>query len=96
MPKENEARSVKGSYNGDVMGGKLEDGEMGKKDFGGSARAANVGAMSAKKSSLEEEAEGLKDMEEKKRAPSICSCEELSFYHSRNLHANTSLERQKK
>ena len=69
VPKENEARSVKGSYNGDVMGGKMEDDEsnisMGKK-------------------------------EEKKRAPSICSCQELSFYHSRNLHANTSLERKKK
>ena len=70
VPKENEARSVKGSYNGDVMGGKMEDDEK--------------------------EAEVLKDMEEKKRAPSICSCQELSFYHSRNLHANTSLERKKK
>ena len=31
----------------------------------------------------------------KKKAPSICSCD-LDFYHSRNLHAHTSLERQEK
>ena len=31
----------------------------------------------------------------KKKAPSICSCD-LDFYHSRNLHAHTTLERQEK
>ena len=30
----------------------------------------------------------------KKKAPSICSCD-LDFYHSRNLHAHTTLEREK-
>ena len=70
------------------------------KGFGGSAKASNTGAVSAKKSSLvengkeEEEAEVAK-VEGKKRAPSICSCE-YEFYHSRNLHAKSSMERQKK
>ena len=31
----------------------------------------------------------------KKKAPSICSCDP-DFYHSRNLHAHTTLERQEK
>ena len=31
----------------------------------------------------------------KKKASSICSCD-LDFYHSRNLHAHTTLERQEK
>ena len=107
-PKKNDARSDKGSYKENVMGENMEELEdvksntsMGKVNvgFGGSTRASNSGAVTAKKSSLvekgNEEAEVVKDVEEKKRAPSICSCE-FEFYHSRNLHANTSMERHKK
>ena len=89
-PKKNAAKSEKEGNKEDVK----SNTSMG---FGGSARASNTGAVSAKKSSLvekgNEEAEVVKDVEEKKRAPSICSCE-FEFYHSRNLHANTSMERE--
>ena len=108
--KKNEARSdivtEEGSYKEGEMGGNMEESgdvksntAMGKvnKGFGGSARASNTGAVSAKKSILVEKGkkEVVKDVEEKERAPSICSCE-WDFYHSRNLHAKTSMERQKK
>ena len=107
-PTKNEAKSDKGSYQEGVMGGNMEESEdvksntsMGKvnKGFGGSARASNTEDVSAENGSLVEkgkkEAEVVKDVEEKERAPSICSCE-WDFYHSRNLHAKTSMERQKK
>ena len=63
------------------------------KSFRGSAKGRNTGVMSAKKSSLVEgEVEGEGVMGQgKKKASSICSCD-LDFYHSRNLHANTSLK----
>ena len=66
--------------------------KLGNKGFGGSANAKNT----AEKSSLvegekEEEADKGK---EKKRAPSICSCE-YEFHHSKNLHQYTSMQRQK-
>ena len=108
--KKNEARSdivtEEGSYKEGEMGGNMEElgdvkgnTSMGKvnKGFGGSARASNTGAVSAKKSILVEKGkkEVVKDVEEKERAPSICSCE-WDFYHSRNLHASTSMERQRK
>ena len=58
------------------------------------------------KKNVAEESKAVKEEEEedvmvavvprsKKKAPSICSCD-LDFYHSRNLHAHTSLERQEK
>ena len=110
--KKNEARSdivtEEGSYKEGEMGGNMEElgdvkgnTSMGKvnKGFGGSARASNTEDVSAENGSLVEkgkqEAEVVKDVEEKERAPSICSCE-WDFYHSRNLHAKTSMERQKK
>ena len=106
--KKRRVRNGKGGIGEGEMGGKMvESGDvksntsMGKvnKGFGGSARASNAEDMSAEKSSLVEkgkkEAEVVKDVEEKERAPSICSCE-WDFYHSRNLHAKTSMERQKK
>ena len=83
------------------MGGNMEESGDVKSNtsmgFGGSARASNTGAVSAKKSILVEKGkkEVVKDVEEKERAPSICSCE-WDFYHSRNLHASTSMERQRK
>ena len=108
-PKKNEAKSEKGSYKQGVVEGEMEEvmsnASMDKqtnKGFGGSAKASNTGALSAKKSSLvqkrmegEEEEEEMGKVEGKKRAPSICSCE-YDFYHSRNIHNNTSMERQKK
>ena len=111
-PKKNEAKSDivtdEGSYKEGEMGGNMEESgdvksntSMGKvnKGFGGSARASNTEDVSAENGSLVEkgkkEAEVVKDVEEKERAPSICSCE-WDFYHSRNLHAKTSMERQKK
>ena len=109
-PKKNEAKSDivtdEGSYKEGEMGGNMEESgdvksntSMGKvnKGFGGSARASNTGAVSFKEGSLVEKGkkEVVKDVEEKERAPSICSCE-WDFYHSRNLHAKTSMERQKK
>ena len=110
--KKNEARSdivtEEGSYKEGEMGGNMEElgdvkgnTSMGKvnKGFGGSARASNTEDVSAENGSLVEkgkqEAEVVKDVEEKERAPSICSCE-WDFYHSRNLHASTSMERQRK
>ena len=109
-PKKNEAKSDivtdEGSYKEGEMGGNMEESgdvksntSMGKvnKGFGGSARARNTEDVSAEKSSLVEKGkkEVVKDVEEKERAPSICSCE-WDFYHSRNLHASTSMERQRK
>ena len=58
------------------------------------------------KTSVVEESKAVEEEEEedvmvavvprsKKKAPSICSCD-LDFYHSRNLHAHTTLERQEK
>ena len=57
------------------------------------------------KKSVVEETKAVEEEEEdlmvavvprsKKKAPSICSCD-LDFYHSRNLHAHTALERQEK
>ena len=110
-PEKNEAKSEKGSYKQGVVEGEMEevmsDISMDKqtnKGFGGSTNASNTEALSAKKSSLvqkrkegEEEAEEeeMGKVEGKKRAPSICSCE-YDFYHSRNIHNNTSMERQKK
>ena len=83
------------------MGGNMEESGDVKSNtsmgFGGSARASNTGAVSFKEGSLVEKGkkEVVKDVEEKERAPSICSCE-WDFYHSRNLHASTSMERQRK
>ena len=106
-PKKNEAKSDivtdEGGYKEGEMGGNMEESGDVKSNtsmgFGGSARASNTEDVSAEKSSLVEkgkkEAEVVKDVEEKERAPSICSCE-WDFYHSRNLHAKTSMERQKK
>ena len=96
-PEKNEAMSEKKRNKEDVKSSSSMD--KVNKGFGDSAKASNTGGMLTKKSSLVEneknEAEVVKDVEEKKRAPSICSCE-YEFYHSRNLHANTSMERQKK
>ena len=102
-PKKNEAKSDIVTEEEGEMGGNMEESGDVKSNtsmgFGGSARASNSGAVSTKKSSLVEngknEAEVVKDVEEKERAPSICSCE-WDFYHSRNLHASTSMERQRK
>ena len=105
-PKKNEAKSDIVTEEEGEMGGNMEESgdvksntSMGKvnKGFGGSARASNTGAVSFKEGSLVEKGkkEVVKDVEEKERAPSICSCE-WDFYHSRNLHAKTSMERQKK
>ena len=100
-PKKNEAKSDIVTEEEGEMGGNMEESGDVKSNtsmgFGGSARASNTGAVSAKKSILVEKGkkEVVKDVEEKERAPSICSCE-WDFYHSRNLHAKTSMERQKK
>lgn len=100
-PKKNEAKSDIVTEEEGEMGGNMEESGDVKSNtsmgFGGSARASNTGAVSAKKSILVEKGkkEVVKDVEEKERAPSICSCE-WDFYHSRNLHASTSMERQRK
>merc|ERR1719460_3209555 len=90
--------SEKMSNKEEVMGENMEDVKSNtsmdkvNKGFGGD----NSGSLSAKKSSLveggkEKEEELAKvNKEKKKRAPSICSCE-YEFYHSRNLHQNTSM-----
>merc|ERR1719460_3515475 len=96
--KSDEAMSEKRSYEEEVIGENKEDVKSNtsmdkvNRGFGGD----NSGSLSAKKSSLVEggkekevEVDRLKK-EKKKRAPSICSCE-YEFYHSRNLHQNTSM-----
>ena len=99
--KSDEAMSEKRSNKEEVIGENMEDVKSNtsmdkvNRGFGGD----NSGSLSAKKSSLveggkEKEVEVDRLKEEKKRAPSICSCE-YEFYHSRNLHQNTSMERQK-
>ena len=99
--KSEEVMSEKRSNKEEVIRGNKEDVKSNTsmdKGFGGDNKVNNTGALSAKKSSLveggEEEEEELAKVEKKKRAPSICSCE-YEFYHSRNLHQNTSIERQK-
>ena len=96
--KSEEAMSEKRSYEDVVIRENMEDvksnASMDKvnKGFGGDYKVNNTEALSTKKSSLVGEKE--EEAKVKKRAPSICSCE-YEFYHSRNLHQNTSMERQK-
>ena len=96
-PEKNEAMSEKKRNKEDVKSSSSMD--KVNKGFGDSAKASNTGGMLTKKSSLveggkEKEAEVVKVVEHgKKRSPSICSCE-LEFYHSKNLHANTTMDKQ--
>ena len=69
-----------------------------------SGLVSNTAPVFDKKNVVEEETKAVEEEEDlmvavvprsKKKAPSICSCD-LDFYHSRNLHAHTTLERQEK
>jgi len=94
-PKNGEPTNDKRSSMEDVMEDVKSNNSMDKetKGFGGSAD--NTGALPAKKSSLVKgEKEEVAKEKDKKRAPSICSCE-FEFHHSRNLHQYTSMQRQK-